>query len=114
MTDHLTGWPIATAIPDKQATTAANAIYKDLVFVHGCPEILLSDNGKEFTNDLLAYVCEEFNKEQHFPSPYTPRSIGKTENFNKFLKVSIRKLCHEDKEAWDQVLPQINSSYIYW
>ena len=37
---HLTGWSIATAIPDKEATTVANAIYKDLVLVHGCPEIL--------------------------------------------------------------------------
>ena len=111
MTDHLTGWPIATAIPDKEATTVANAIYKDLILVHGCPEILLSDNGKEFSNDLLAYVCEEFNIEQHFTSPYTPRSNGKTENFNKFLKASIRKLCQEDKEAWDQVLPQILFAY---
>ena len=30
MTDHLTGWPIATAIPGKEATTVANAIYIDL------------------------------------------------------------------------------------
>ena len=42
MTDHLTGWPIATAIPDKETTTVANAIYQDIVLVHGCPEILLS------------------------------------------------------------------------
>ena len=61
VTNHLTGWPIATAIPDKESTTVANAIFKDLVLVHGCPEILLSDNGKEFTNHLLAYVCKEFN-----------------------------------------------------
>ena len=59
----------------------------------------------------MAYVCEEFNIEQHFTSPYTPRSNGKTENFNKFLKASIRKLCQEDKEAWDQVLPQILFAY---
>ena len=72
MTDHLTGWLIATAIPDKEATTVANAIYIDLVLVHGCPEILLSDNGKEFTNDFLEYVCEEFNIEQWFTHPYTP------------------------------------------
>ena len=56
MTDHLTRWPVAMAIPDKEATTVAKATYKDLVLVHGCPEILLSDNGKEFTKDLLAYV----------------------------------------------------------
>ena len=82
-----------------------------MVLVHGFPEILLSDNGKEFTNDPLAYVCEEFYIEQHFISPYTPRSNGKTENFNKFLKASIKKLCQEDKEAWDQVLPQILFAY---
>ena len=49
--------------------------------------------------------------EQHFTSLYTLRSNGKTENFNKFLKASIRKMCQEDKEAWDQVLPQILFAY---
>ena len=107
MVDHLTGWPIAKAIPDKEATTVANAIFEKLILEHGAPEVLLSDNGKEFTNDTLAYVCQEFNIEQHFTSPYTPRSNGKTENFNKFLKASIRKLCQEDTAAWDQVLDQI-------
>ena len=75
--------------------------------------VLLSDNGKEFTNDTLAYACQEFNIEQHFTCPYTPRSNGKTENFNKFLKASIRKLCQEDTTAWDQVLDQILFAYRY-
>ena len=74
MVDHLTGGPIAKAIPNKEATTVANAIFKKLILEHGTPEVLLSDNGKEFTNDTLAYVCQEFNIEQHFTSPYTPRS----------------------------------------
>ena len=104
MVDHLTGWPIARAIPDNEATNVANAIFEKLILEHGAPEVLLSDNGKEFTNDTLAYVCQEFNIEQHFASPYTPRSNGKMENFNKFLKTSIRKLCQEDTAAWDQVL----------
>ena len=56
MTDNLTRWPIATTIPDKEANAVANAIYKDLVLVHGCPEILLSDNGKEFSNDIFG-IC---------------------------------------------------------
>ena len=86
MVDHLTGWPIAKAIPDKEAKTVANTIFKKLILEHGTPEVLLSDNGKEFTNDTLAYVCQEFNIEQHFTSPYTPRSNGKTENFSKFFE----------------------------
>ena len=111
MVDYLTGWPIAKAIPDKEATTVANAIFEKLILEHGMPEILLSNNGKEFTNDTLAYVCQEFNIEQHFTSSYTPRSNGKTENFCKFLRASIRKLCQEDTAAWDQVLDQMLFAY---
>ena len=92
MIDQLTSWPIAVAIPDKEATTIAKAVNTNLILQHECPEIILSDNGKEFSNDTLAYVCDEFNIKQHFTSPYTPRSNGKTENFNKFLKASICKL----------------------
>ena len=111
MVHYLTGWPIAKAIPDKEATTVANAIFKKLILEHGTPEILLSDNGQEFTIDTLAYVCQEFNIEQHFTNPYTPRSNGKTENFSKFLKASIRKFCQEETAAWDQVLDQILFAY---
>ena len=68
MVDHLTGWPTAKAIP-KEATTVANTIFKKLILEHGAPEVLLCDNGKEFTNDTLAYVCQDFNIEQHFTSP---------------------------------------------
>ena len=107
MVDLLTGWPITKAIPDKEATIVVNGILKKLILAHGAPEVLLSNNGKEFTNDTLAYVCQEFNIEQHFTSPYAPRSSRKTENFNTFLKASIRKLCHKDMAAWDQVLDQI-------
>ena len=76
MVVHLTGWPITKAIPDKEATTIAIAIFERLILEHGMHGVLLSDNGKEFTNDTLAYVCQEFNIEQHFTSPYTPRSNG--------------------------------------
>ena len=110
MVDHLTIWPIVKAMPDMEATTVANSIF-ELILEHGSPEILLAHNWKEFTNDTLAYVCQEFGIEQHFTSPYTPRSNGKTENLNKFLKASIRKWCQEDKASLDQVLDQILSSY---
>ena len=45
MADHLTRWPIAKAIPDKEATTIANAIFEKLILEHGTPEVLLSNNG---------------------------------------------------------------------
>ena len=38
-------------IANKEATTVANAIFKKLILEHGAPKVLLSNNGKEFTND---------------------------------------------------------------
>ena len=35
MVDHFTGWPIAKAIPNKEATTVANAIFQKLILEHG-------------------------------------------------------------------------------
>ena len=110
MVDHLTRWPIAKTIPNKEATTVANTIFKKLILKHGAPEVLLLDNGK-FTSNTLAYVCQEFNIEQHFTSPYMSRSNRKTENFSKFLKASIKRLCQEDTAAWDHVLDQILFAY---
>ena len=86
MIDQLTSWPIAVAIPDKEATTIAKAVNTNLILQHGCPEIILSDNGKEFSNDTLAYVCDQFNIKQHFTSPYTPRSNAKQIILINFLK----------------------------
>ena len=59
----LSGFPIAETIPNKEAATVTDAIYNKLILVHTCQKILLSNNGKEFTNDPLAYICDTFNIE---------------------------------------------------
>ena len=77
MIDHLTGWPMAKAIPNKEATNVANAVFEKLILEHGPPSILLSVIGTEFSNDTLAYVCDELGTDHHFTSSYTPRYNGK-------------------------------------
>ena len=64
-----------------------DAILEKLNIEHGALDILLSDNGKEFTNDTLGYVCGEFNINQHFTSPYTPRSNRKNRELTNSSKL---------------------------
>ena len=109
--DHLTSFPIAIPIPNKEAGTVVEAFHKHFILQYGCPNVILSDNGKEFNNDTMAYLCDSFNIKHSFTSPYMPQSNGKVENFNKFLKASIRKLCQDDTKGWDQVLDQIVWAY---
>ena len=109
--DHLTSFPIAIPIPNKEAGTVVEAFHKHFILQYGCPNVILSDNGKEFNNDTMAYLCDSFNIKHSFTSPYITQSNGKVENFNKFLKASIRKLCQDDTKGWDQVLDQIVWAY---
>ena len=109
--DHLTSFPVAVPIPNKEAPTIAEAFHKHFILQYGCPTELLSDNGGEFKNETMAYLCKAYNIEQKFTAPFSPQSNGKVENFNKFLKASIRKLCQEDPLGWDQVVDGIVWAY---
>ena len=46
MVDHLTGYPIAVPIPNKEASTVVDAFYEKVILEHTAPHIVLSDNGK--------------------------------------------------------------------
>ena len=107
MVDHLASWPMVKAIPDKEATTVVNVIFEKCTLEHGSWKSFCLIMEKNSQMKLWPMSAKEFGIEQHFTSPYTPRSNGKTQNFNKFLKASIRKLCQDDKASGDQVLDQI-------
>ena len=96
MVDHLTNWPMVKAIPDKEATTVANAIFDKLILEHGNPEILLYHKGKEFSNDTLAYVFQEFVLGQHlfhltFPDPMARQRILTSFSRPQYKTVSRRQ-----------------------
>ena len=50
--DHFSKYGFAYAIPDKKVETIRN--YMNQAFVIGEPQMLHTDNGKEFVNKLLA------------------------------------------------------------
>ena len=83
MVDHLTRWPITKAIPNKEATTVANAIFEKLILEHGTPAVL-SNNSKEFTNDTLAYVYQEFNIDQYYTTLTCPGQMEKQRTSIRF------------------------------
>ena len=93
----------AIPVPDKTATTAANALFH--VFVQlGFPSVLQSDHGGEFLNALLHRITQLLSIKQVFTSGFRPRLNGTTERSHWFLNSALGIFCEHQQEKWEQFL----------
>ena len=60
-----------------------------LIKWHGYPELIQSDNGKEFTNKTLNVYLEGIDVMHLYGSPYNFQSQGAIEAFNKTVQKSL-------------------------
>ena len=109
--DLLTGWLEAIPIPNKSADTITKAFIRHYLPRHLCPQFLLSDNGMEFKNQIFNEVTKDLGIKRIFSAPYHPQSNGKLETFHKFLKPTLRKMCAEDQDNWDDYVEQALGTY---
>ena len=109
--DHLTGWPEAFLIPDKKADTIVCVSISNYLPIHICPSFILSNNGTEFKNQVMDNVLQQLGIDCIFSAPYHPQSNGKLEIFHKYLKPTLKKLCGNDPENWDEYINQVVASY---
>jgi hypothetical protein len=52
MTDHFSGFVWTKTFPDKAADNLVNWAFSIIMNGFGCPDIVLSDNGGDVTNNL--------------------------------------------------------------
>ena len=109
--DLLTSWPEAIPIPNKSADTITKAFIRHYLPRHMCPRFILSDNGTEFKNQIFDKVTKDLGIERIFSAPYHPQSNGKLETFHKFLKPTLKKMCTDDQDNWDDYMEQVLGTY---
>ena len=109
--DYLTKYIELDAIKDKNAETIANFLYEKIILIHGCPNTLLSDNGREFNNLIVKNLCDKMRITKKFSSPYRPQTNGLIERTNRTLISIISKYIHENKTTWDKCLQDIRFQY---
>ena len=109
--DLLMGWPEAIPITNKSADTITKAFIRHYLPRHLCPQFILSDNGTEFKNQIFDRVTKDLGIERIFSAPYHPQSNGKLETFHKFLKPTLKKMCAEDQDNWDDYIKQVLGTY---
>ena len=72
LTDYFTKWVEAAPLPDKCAATVAQFIYS-VMCRQGCSEVLSTDQGREFVNELPQELCSITQTEHRIASAYHPQ-----------------------------------------
>ncbi len=102
MTEYLTKWVEAKAIPDKKASTVAEFVYNEVITRFGAPKRMLSDQGTEFLNETIAALQSVMKIKGIHSSPYHPQANGHTERMNKTLCDMLAKYTLDHGEEWDK------------
>jgi len=108
--DYLTKWPEAKALDEATAERTVEFIYKEIICRHGCPRIILTDQGTHFKNKLVEELCKKFEIKHKLSSPYHPQTNGLVERFNRTLCETIAKITQRE-DQWDEHVEEALFAY---
>ena len=77
----------------------------------GIPSVLTTDQGKEFHNQINRILMESFQIDHRLTTAYHPQANGLDERFNQTLTNSIAKVTGEERETWDEKIPELVYAY---
>lgn len=111
LTDNLSKYVIAKAMPSNTAKATAEFIMNEFIMVHGAPERLITDNGVHFNNTLLQTITSTMHIAHAFSASYHPQTNGQIERFNATFCTQLAKYYDENKDDWDEYLQSIVYAY---
>ena len=92
--DYFTKWSEAKPVRDKTAPTITQFLY-EMICRHGCMNIQINDQGREFVNKVSEVLHKMTGTEQRITSSYHPQSNGLCERQNRTIKDSLVKVLDE-------------------
>ncbi len=111
---HLSRYVVLALLKDESARSFAHALIAHLFCSYSTPRVLLSDNGAEFCNQVLAEICNQFGLKHCFTDLYHPASNGFVEHANRkklsVLRPVVCGLLHNWEDWLLHVATSINNS----
>nr|XP_027075992.1 uncharacterized protein LOC113699838 [Coffea arabica] len=85
--------------------------WKCIVYRFGIPQVIISDNGRQFAENPFKTWCTNLGIKQHFTSVGHPQANGQAENFNRTLLHGLKTRLHRVGSFWVEKLPSVLWSY---
>ena len=108
--DYYTKWAEAGALRNKSAIEAAQFLYS-LFCRHGLPVHVMSDQGREFDNNLNKELFTAMGVNHIVSSAYHPQTNGLVERFNQTLQRSLLKMVGDNESDWFKYLGSVLFAY---
>ena len=103
LVDYFSKWIEAEALTDKSARTVGFFFYKQICH-HGCFEIQINDQGREFVNEISKGLYSKTGTIQRITSAYHPQANGLVERQNQTIKCTLVKVLDEAALEWPYII----------
>jgi hypothetical protein len=101
---YFTKWAEVHAIPNKEASTVADALVTNFCRF-GVPRELHSDQGRNFESRLMQEVSERLGTCKTRTTPLHPQSAGMVGRYVKTAEEQLRKVVSTHRGDWNERLP---------
>ena len=108
--DYATRYPEAIPLRTIDTEHVAEELIKMFARV-GVPEEILTDQGTNFTSQLLTELYRLLRVHPIRTSAYHPQTDGLVEQFNQTLKTMLRKTANQEGKDWDKLVPYLLFAY---
>ena len=109
--DHFTWYIQAFVTNNHTAHTTARVLYNNFFSIFGFPQKLMSDQGTEFTRDMITAMCKLLGIEKIRTTPYHPQTNGSAERVHQTLQRMIGKLDPEKHRKWPEHIGSVLIAY---
>ena len=107
--DYFTKWAEAVPMPDQTAERIVRALI-DIFSRFGIPEILHSDQGRNFESTILKKTCAAFGIVKSRTTSYHPQGDGMVERLNRTPLQLLRAYVQQQSD-WECQLPLLLYAY---
>ena len=109
--DAYTRYLIAVPLRNKTAVSVANALVEHVFLPHGSYRSILSDQGREFCNEVLDEVTRLLGVEKLRTSAYRASANGRVERVHRTMNALLCKIVSENQRDWAERLPMVIAAY---
>ena len=109
--DHFTKWCETFPTPDPKARTVAQTLVSSLFGRVGPPQIIHSEQGRNFESHLMHKICQIMGTHKSRTSAYHPLCDGLVERQNRTIQDMLSAFVPQHRDHWDTWVSVIAYAY---